>query len=641
MLDDTRTPPVLGEMNVPPQEIAEARDPEAIRRHIESLAGILEAAVEGALNPDDATAELIEETAEAFKVDEATHDEAVAADVVGIERVGEYPDESDDTRRALDAQPDELLADATEIVEARDELAETKGREAITPRHFVDLWVGTELDPWQLRAESAEANKEIANILHDPRGHIPDLLDAAIRLKRESQAYLIENVRGDFYREKVLPMDREIEVLRAVVPNISVQEIRQLYGSHEEFTRIVDSVMADFARRENIWLTTDVCLALNGLGCTDISEWINHSRGQEASSPDAKRVAENLLTSEAHETVEQLGIRYEYYRRRVEVNNSLDHDLSIAGEMVVEMGVDPDLAADIVRSAQGDRWGGYTQIGLDPALALVSISDKIEKMGVEDIQLLHDEMGLTSFHRYSVEQLRFSKSVIERDPEILERLQGPHTIVGIVDATDDYAGGFAGIEDLAGAEATDGQGLIFEAGTMGGEHTMDSLGRKYATFLSDRGISIETLVIAGHGHQGSRGIAMGGIHLEISPSSTRGEAIDTPGMRELFQLMHENGTIIAFACSQGAVNSEAGRSTAGEMTRLARETGGYAVSYGIAEEGMFYTKPGEGLVANHGNTLVAAYIDDDGVVREWEIEDTPEERYVIRVPALERAVVGV
>lgn len=512
----------------------------------------------------------------------------------------------------------------------------------VEPKHFVDVWAGQKLQHFQVSVEAKQADRAVNELLNRASeaggGQSVEswqmVVRDAIELKRASQQYIMENAEHSLEGWELPPVVHDEQVIRAIIPNLPREATRQLYDQQTELTTLIDTVVSDqLLQQSSLWPHDTVCMAVDAMGYDTAQDLLESTQGNLDSpkNQQAKRLTELLGLQEGSHA--ELDLRLEYYRKRVENNHSLDQDLTIAADMVVAMGIERELAADIVRSAEG-KTEGFKVIGLDPSLAIVSIAQKVERLGVDNVKKLHDEMGYTSFHRYDVGHLEHMLRVVNQDPAALESLRGGNTLVMLIDATDDAPGAFIGLAEMTNTQSTEGESLIFEVGSMGGRHTANSIMQKYASFLTERGINIETLFIAGHGYDNSGGIIMGGLDIGLEPT---GEQIESEGMRALFNLMNDEGTIIVNSCSQGAINPNTGVSTVGEVARVANLNNNkdiWVYGVNVPTGGFMAAAGGNGVQASEEHVTVAASVDEEGRLQEQVLPDSYENPYVIPVPAI-------
>lgn len=465
-------------------------------------------------------------------------------------------------------------------------------------------------------------------------------VNEAIRLKRSSQLYIMENdgthpLYGWDAPQAVL----DDQVIRAILPNLDRETARKLYEQQTSLTKVVDAFMASEVKRDNLWPDDKLCRVLDTMGINTAEDLIRKGKSdpQILNNQYAHRLA-GLLDMGNVDSQKELNIRLDYYRRRMETSRGEDPDLSIAVGMVKEIGIPPELATEIVLSAEGNKYGqGLSVIGLEPAMAIVSMAHKVERFGVDAISKLHNELGTTSFHWYDDEHVEFLLKVIDKDPKTLQALQEDDTLVSFVDATDDYNGAMSSIIKASHPQQTNGRSLVFEVGRMGGSYTVDTLLQKYATFLSERGISIKTAIIGGHGYPDSGGVLLGGLLIGLGKDQ---ESIDSPGMRAIMDLMHDEGTIIVESCCQGAMQPDEGISTTGEFARIANlnkdSKGIYAYGHLVPSNFTLSHELG-GVVTTGMAETVFAYVDDDGKVHQELVPDNKEDSpYVIPIPALQK-----
>jgi hypothetical protein len=188
------------------------------------------------------------------------------------------------------------------------------------------------------------------------------------------------------------------------------------------------------------------------------------------------------------------------------------------------LGVDTDLAEDFehtLRQRIRKRNREYDPLplseggGIDAEYweeTMLQFTQNVQRLGPQNTQRLYRTCGIVNFDRYTWPQLERMVALLDRDPDLLERLRSGDVTLVISDALGDYNGALNGYIDAI--EDNTGMTLFFEAG----DDPRDVL-RPLMMLAYGLGIKPSTLVLASHGIEGWLGF---------------GESAFYFGMRETF-----------------------------------------------------------------------------------------------------------
>jgi len=212
------------------------------------------------------------------------------------------------------------------------------------------------------------------------------------------------------------------------------------------------------------------------------------------------------------------------------------------------LNLEPTLADDIRFSA---RHKSHRVEGGERHLK--EIARKVESIGSDSANKLHESAGIINIHRYTDRQLKTMVGFIDNDAETMDRLRQGEVTLALSDGTEDWNEAFH--DTGAILESSHGRTLIFEVSNIGRDTSDLS---KYAEMMKQKDIHPTRMMITAHGspgHMAFRDTAL--TNLESSAKDNRTNVFsEATGMTEIVDQMAESDDgyrhVILASCSQAA-----------------------------------------------------------------------------------------
>ena len=204
---------------------------------------------------------------------------------------------------------------------------------------------------------------------------------------------------------------------------------------------------------------------------------------------------------------------------------------------------------------------------------LERISGAVEQYGAEKIERLRQECGIVNVGEMSLSQLDRMIRLVDQDSALIEDLASKEVCVIFRDATSDWNGAFAGINNEY--ETNQGSTLVFEVSNL---KRSDSQLKDQIGLLRSLGIQPAVLIIAGHGEPGAVHMGDGVLIPHELLRREQPENASTFAETDLDLLIDDmkpdrdgNCTVIYESCSQGGALIDEDDTTLTRTAKVARD----------------------------------------------------------------------
>mgnify|MGYP007026486642 CR=1 FL=1 len=237
-----------------------------------------------------------------------------------------------------------------------------------------------------------------------------------------------------------------------------------------------------------------------------------------------------------------------------------------------------------------------------PQAILTKLADRVKDMGVNTIMRLHKECGIVNFADTTYVMLERMVKFIDRDPELMERLQNHEVCVVIKDGSNDHNGAF--IHDDSIFETVDEATLLFEVYRSNSGNDEAQQITSMGDLLADRDIHPSLVVYGAHGNRGYMNMGW------VTVGAKGKHAFSDTGLMRIIQAMKPdrdgNCSIFINSCLQDAAIDGDKDNTmltqiAAELQQENKASAGNGVAprtymlYGVEQSYSFYREWSEGV----------------------------------------------